>query len=215
MSPPEPSTITAIEPQVKRRDRISIFVDREWVLGTHAEVAAAAGLRVGQPVTVPELQELARAEERKCAQESALNLLGYRARSRAELQRRLEQKGFEAPVVEEALAALTRGGWIDDAEFSQSWVRSRTGSRPMGRSRIAAELRQKGVQRETIDQALEGVNRDVELELALKVGRTKVEQMRGVDPQVARRKLGALLMRRGFGWEVCARVLDIVLQADG
>jgi regulatory protein len=144
-----------------------------------------------------------------------LNLLGYRARSRAELQRRLEQKGYELQVIEDALAVLARGGLIDDAEFSQSWVRTRTGSRPMGRSRIAAELRQKGVQRDTIDEALEGLDSDVELELALKVGRTKVEQMRGVDPQVARRKLGALLMRRGFGWDVCARVLNIVLQADG
>jgi regulatory protein len=208
---PERSTITAIEPQVKDPDRVSIFVDGEFVLGTHSEVAAAAGLRVGQAISVPQLQKLARDEEARRARESALSLLGYRARSRNELQRRLQRKGYDPELVEETLDGLARSGLINDAEFSQSWVRARTGSRPMGPNRIAAELRQKGVDRELIDQALEAVDPDMELDLALEVGRRKVEQLQGEDVRTARRKLAASLMRRGFSWDVCARVLDIVL----
>lgn len=213
MPGPESSTITAIEPQVKRPERVSVFVDGEFALGVHAEVAAAAGLRVGQAVDVAELQALAQSEELRRARESALQFLGYRARSRAEIERKLRRKGFEPDVVQAALAGLTRGGLINDAEFSQSWVRARTGSRPYGPGRIAAELRQKGVDREVIDEALAPVDRDVELDLALAVGRRKVEQLRGEDPPAARRKLGSMLARRGFSWEVCARVLDILLRS--
>jgi regulatory protein len=180
----------------------------------HAEVAAAAGLKVGQRVTVPDLQELARAEELRRVRESALAFLGYRARSRVELRRRLTRKGYDPALIEEALDALARSGLVNDAEFSQSWVRARTGSRPIGPNRIAAELRQKGVERELIDQALEVVDPDVELDLALTVGRQKVEQVRGEDPRAARRKLASALMSRGFSWEVVARVVDILLQAD-
>jgi regulatory protein len=169
---------------------------------------------VGDCVSVPDLQALARKEELRRVRDSALLLLGYRARSRAELRRRLERKGYDPDLVEEALAALGRNGLVNDAEFSQSWVRARTGSRPMGRNRIAAELRQKGVERETIEQALEPLDPGVEADLALAVGRQKVEQLRGEDLRTARRKLGAALMRRGFSWEIVAGVLDRLLRVD-
>ena len=213
MPDPECSSITAIEPQVKRPDRVSVYIDGEFALGMHAEVAAAEGLRVGQTVNVNELQALARAEELRRARDSALHFLGYRDRSRQEVRRRLAQKGYDPELVEETLQALDRSGLVNDAEFSRSWVRARTGSRPMGRSRIAAELRQKGVERELIDEALAPVDPEAELGLALAVGRRKVEQLRREDIRTARQKLGAALMRRGFSWEVSSKALDILLRA--
>lgn len=216
MSLPERSTITAIETQVHNRHRVSVFVDGEWTLGVHAEVAAAAGICVGMPVRVTDLQALARDEELRWVRESALKFLGYRARSRMEIKQRLERHGYDPALIDEALAALGRSGLIDDAEFSRSWVSARTasGSRPMGPNRLKAELRQKGIERDLVDQAMEPLDAETELGLALKVGRQKVEQLHREDPHTARRKLTAALMRRGFGWEVCSKVLNIVLNPD-
>jgi regulatory protein len=214
MPPSESSTITAIEPQAKRPERVSIYIDGEFAMGMHAEVAAVAHLAVGQKASVSDLESLGRAEELRRVRESALKALGYRARSRAELQFRLSRKGYDAELIEEALQSLGRSGLVDDAEFSRSWVSARTGGKPMGPHRIAAELRQKGVARELIEQALEPVDPETELGLALEVGRRKVEPMRCEDPRVARRKLGAALMRRGFSRGVCARVLDILLRDE-
>lgn len=214
MSRPECSSITAIEPQVRHRDRVNVYVDGEWVAGVHAEVAAAAGLRPGQAITAEELLALVRAEELRRVRDSALRFLGYRARSRAEVRRRLLEKGFDEGLIDETVSALERSGLINDAEFSQSRVRARTGSRPLGPIRIAAELRQKGVERELIDEALEAVDPETEMDLALAVGRRKIEQLRGEDLRTARRKLGAALMRRGFSSEVCVKVLDKLLRDD-
>jgi regulatory protein len=214
MADPESSSITAIEPQVKRPDRVSVFVNGEFALGMHLEVAAAAGLRVGQTVNVEKLQELARAEELRRVRDSALYFLGYRDRSRLEVRRRLTQKGYEPELIEETLQALARSGLINDAEFSRSWVRARTGSRPMGPNRIAAELRQKGIERELIEEALAPVDPETELGLALAAGRRKVDQLREEDPRMARQKLGAALMRRGFSWDICSKALDILLRAE-
>ncbi|MGV3722548.1 MAG: regulatory protein RecX [Actinomycetota bacterium] len=214
MTQPECSTITAIEPQARNRDRFNVYVDGEWVAGVHAEVVVASGLRVGQVISTDRLQALSHAEETRKARESAYRLLGYRARSRSELRQRLLQKGYEGGVVEEALAAVDRSGLINDAEFSASWVRARTGSKPHGRTRIAAELRQKGVARDVIDEALKAVDPDTEMDLALAVGRRKMEQLRDEDPHSARRKLGSLLLRRGFGGDICVKVLDILLRSE-
>jgi regulatory protein len=81
----------------------------------------------------------------------------------------------------------------------------------MGPRRIAWELRQKGVDAETIRGAVERIDPETELGLALQVGRQKAESVRGEPMPLARRKLAAALQRRGFSWEVTARVLDTLL----
>jgi regulatory protein len=211
MDQPETLVITAIERQARNPDRVSIFADGEWVLGVHVEVLASTGLQVGQALELRELQAAARAEELRHVRESALRFLGYRSRSRRELQTRLERKGYAPELVQEVLEALQRSGLIDDAEFSRAWVAARQGSRPMGRNRLAVELRQKGVDRELVESALQDVDPDTELARAMLVGRQKAAQVRGEDPRSARRKLAAALMRRGYGWEISSQVIDVVL----
>ena len=58
------------------------------------------------------------------------------------------------------------------------------------------ELRQKGVERAVIDQALEFLDPAMELELALQAGRKKLNSLRGEEPAAARKKLAAALSRR-------------------
>jgi regulatory protein len=203
--------VTAIEPQ-RHAGRVSIFLDGEFALGMHEEVAAALGLQTGQELDPEDLQAMVRAETRRRAKESALRLLGFRARSREELRRRLDRKGYESVVIDEVLEELSHSKLLDDSEFTRAWVEARTTGRPMGRQRIAWELRQKGVDPETIGEALaERASPDAELGLALTVGRQTVERVRGLERQAARRKLAAALQRRGFSWSVTSVVLERLL----
>jgi regulatory protein len=205
------SKITAIEPQ-RRAGRVSIFLDGEFALGVHEEVAAALGLQPGQTMGPEELQAMVRAETHRRAKETALRLLGFRARSREELRRRLDRKGYEQIVIDEVLEELSSAKLLDDTQFTRAWVEARTTGRPMGQQRIAWELRQKGVDPETIGEALaERSSPDAELGLALTVGRQTVERVRGLERQSARRKLAAVLQRRGFSWSVISVVLERLL----
>jgi len=106
---------------------------------------------------------------------------------------------------------LARNGLIDDCQFTEAWVRARSTGRAMGPRRIAWELRQKGVDSEVVREAVERIDPETELGMALSVGRQKAESVRGEPMQVARRKIAAALQRRGFSWEVTTRVLDILL----
>lgn len=211
MPPGEQSRITAIEPQQRQPGRVSIFVDGAFVLGVEGAVAVSLGLAVGQPIGEGRLLAVARAEELRQAVDLALQFLGYRARSREEVRRRLARKGYEEEVIDLVIDRLSQGGLIDDSQFTEAWVRARTTGRAMGPRRIAWELRRKGVDAETIRGAVERIDEAAELGLALMVGRQKAESMRGEPMQVARRKIAAALQRRGFSWEVTARVLEIVL----
>lgn len=211
MPPGEQSRITGIEPQQRRPARVSIFVDGVFTLGVDGAVARSLGLAVGQPVDEARLREMAEREEARRATELALQFLGYRARSREEVRRRLARKGFEEEIIAEVIDRLAGSGLIDDTQFTEAWVRAHSSSRPAGPRRLSWELRRKGVDAEIIRAALGRIDAETELDLALKVGRQKAESVRGEPLPVARRKVAAALQRRGFSWEVTSRVLATVL----
>jgi regulatory protein len=214
MAAGELSRVTAIEPQKGRAGRVSVFVDGEFAVGLREDVAAALGLRVGQAITEEELQSAAAAETRKRALDSALRLLGYRGRSRVEMRQRLLRKGYEEAIVDEAVQWLEEHGLLDDAQFSQAWVEARSQAQPMGRGRLAWELRSKGVERETVSEALEPRDDETELRLALQVGQQKIERARDKDPAIVRNQVAAALQRRGFSWSVTRRVLAQLLETE-
>ncbi len=210
-------TISALEPQ-KRKGRLNVFVDGQFILGVGENVAADLGLRVGREMTPEKLRETAGAEEVHKAMEAALGLLDVRARATREIKTRLALKGYEEDVIQKVLAKLVRMELLDDAQFAAQWVQAKTrveGSRPMGRRRLSQELFQKGVSKEEVTEALEKVTDDAELELARAAARKKVRAVPS-NPDALRaeqQKMIGFLQRRGFGWQVVKQVTREVLPA--
>lgn len=210
---PRLSVITAIEAQKRRGTRRSIFVDGEFLIGVHEEVVIQLGLSVGQSFDRERLVELVKAETARKARESALRLISYRDRSISEVRKRLIGSDFPEEAVEEVIDQLARAGLLDDEKFSRDWVRSRTASKPMGKTRLAWELRSKGVQAEKVDDALATIDDEAELELARSVAQDKLRKMDREDP-TTRTRLGSFLARRGFSWDVISRAVDDALPGE-
>lgn len=200
------SRITAIEPQKRRGNRRSIFVDGEFAVGAHEEIVVSLGLAVGQSFDSDRLAELVRAETVRKARESALRLISYRDRTKSEIRKRLIGSDFPEDVVDEVEERLVKAGLLDDEKFSRDWVKARSATKPMGKTRLAWELRSKGVEPSEVEEALEGIDRDTEYQLALETGRKKIQKLGLIDPAVKIR-LSSFLARRGFGWDVIAKVI--------
>ena len=149
-----------------------------------------------------------RAELLSKARERALRLLEYRARSRAELARRLRQAGFAEDIIEEVLERLSDIGFVDDARFSQSWVESRSVGRGIGKARIKWELRQKGVEADLVEEALSEIDEETEYKSAVLAARAKWEKDHSPDAGAKRRRLASYLQRQGFVWDVIKRVIN-------
>lgn len=200
--------ITAIEVQEKKRNRRSIFMDGKFVMGVDEDVVADLGLHVGQQLAEEELQKIVHAELVSKAKQKALNLLGYRSRSRAEIAKRLSRAGYAEEVVEEVLSRLEDLGLIDDARFSASWVNSRVAGKGLGKARIRWELRQKGVADEVAEEALSAVDADAEYRLAADAARRRWGKDKDTDERAKRRRVASFLRRRGFEWQVIREVLS-------
>jgi regulatory protein len=147
--------------------------------------------------------DLARvAGERPVAMGRALNLLGYRARSEAELRERLRRYGYAEETIELVVLRLRELGYLDDAEFAR--LKAHQQARKYGPRRVSVELRKSGVKedlaREVVQEEFAGRSEAEEARAAA----ARRYNGRGSDAE-ARRVYG-FLVRRGYSAEVCAQV---------
>lgn len=142
----------------------------------------------------------------------ALNQLNHSARSRAELAEAMARKDVPAPVAERVLDRFEEVGLIDDAEYAAMLVRTRQAERGLARRALAVELKRKGIDGETATHALDAVEPDEEEAAARRVVEKRLRSMRGLEPDVKRRRLAAMLARKGHPAGVSFRVIDEALR---
>ena len=86
-----------------------------------------------------------------------------------------------------------------------------------GRTRLAAELHRKGIDRETAAGALDAIGEDDEFRRAMEAAeaRWSREDNRGLDLPArlkAKNRISGFLLRRGFSWQTIKKVLDVMLE---
>lgn len=207
-------TITALEPQKRQRDRVSVFLDGEFAFGL-PEVEAAR-LQVGQTLSDEAIAELRAVDALARAFDRAVRLLARRPYSAAEIRRALASKEIAPGVIDEALARLEALGYVDDYAFAQYWVENRERFRPRGARALRYELRQKGIADAIIQQALDGLD---SAESAYAAAREHVRRLHGLDRRTFRTRLSGFLTRRGFEYGTVREVVDRLIheldEADG
>src|SRR5918998_821030 len=88
----------------------------------------------------------------------AVKLLAAKPRSVAELRERLLEKEWtDEAAADYPLAKLTEYGYLDDEQFALTFAQSRVRQKPVGRQRLARDLKNKKLDPETAEQALEKV----------------------------------------------------------
>ena len=159
----------------------------------------AAWLHVGQVLGEERIERLRQEDALESAFQRSLLILSYRPRSESEIQRKLTEAGFDEAVQQAVLARLRDGGLVGDEQFAQTWVENRQTFRPRSKRMLAAELRQKGVGDEAIEQALEGSVDDETS--AYETAARYARKMASADWETFRKRLSGYLGRKGFSYE--------------
>lgn len=198
-------TVTDLRSSGSDGDRIVVEVDGRREGELPAARAERMGLRGGEVLTEGELDELRAAVHRQGAVDEALEYLSYRPRSEAEIERKLRGKDFSEDAVRHAVERCRELGYVDDLAFARSHVRDRIRLKPRGVRRLRDELREKGIDEETADEAIEAAFREAgvtERDLLERAAAKKWESLEGTDPVRERRRFRSYLSRRGFPWEL-------------
>ena len=149
----------------------------------------------------------------EAAREAALRLIERTRRTRSDLTRRLRDKGFSESDVEQTLDRLAAVGLVDDAEYARAFLAGRWGRRAAGWRRLEQDLRQRGVLPADIAAGrarLEAERGETdEVAMARRVLEQTARRYAALDSYERRRKLWALLTRRGFSTDVIREALGM------
>jgi len=146
------------------------------------------------------------------AQDYTLKLLGYRERSRQEIQVRMERKGFQREVIEKVLRYLESQKYLDDRRFAELWTQGRLKKR-YGKGRVILELREKGVNQEIIDEVVKKAYSSVdEIGMALDLVKRKRYNLEWAEDQRVARRVWEFLRRRGFSFSIIREVMSRILK---
>ena len=140
---------------------------------------------------------------------AALKLLAARPRSEVQLRQRLDEKEIASPgAIEQCIARLKELGLIDDRRFAENYARSRLAAKAVGRSRLAAQLAAKRVNRNAIADALDQIFKESREEELIDRAIRRHTKLRGVPgDRVGARKLFQHLARLGFEFDLIRRKL--------
>lgn len=202
--------ITAIEPQKRHPDRVSVFIEGQFFVGLPRHLATQMGLHLGEEIDDQKAQRLLHSSQVEKAKEIAYRYLAFRSRSEKEVSDHLSRKGFSSEEIQEVIEHLRHQQWLDDVQFAQSWIRYRQKVSPRGQSALRWELRKKGVEEEIIEQSLENFSAGEELASAQKMALKKWQQYQKLPLPEAQQKLVRYLQQRGFSGDVIQQTLQFL-----
>ncbi|MNO34460.1 Regulatory protein RecX [compost metagenome] len=185
-----------------------------YSLEVHEDVMIKYRMLKGTVFSKIELTEIVLADERQRGYGDALQYLSRKPRTGFEISMRLKEKGWSEETIAYVMDRLTGEGLVNDALYAQEWAGQRVKNRGKGKLWVRQELRQKGVSKPLIEEALGEVSEEDEYDSAMQLGAKKWKTTSG-EYLDKKRKVGSFLMRRGFSGGLVSRVLRELASKDG
>ncbi|MCU1434554.1 MAG: RecX family transcriptional regulator [Pseudarthrobacter sp.] len=146
-----------------------------------------------------------------------LRQLTSSAKSRLQLARKLAERNIPEDVAEAVLDRFQEVRLIDDADFADMWVRSRSQSRKLAKGALRRELSDKGIDADTAAAALEQLSDADEEAAARLLVERKLRPGTDLSDRTERdkttRRLASMLARKGYQPAQAFRVVGEVLDA--
>ena len=147
------------------------------------------------------------ADPEAVARTIALRQLALAPRTRAQLAEAMARRGVPDDVAERVLDRFTDVQLVDDEEFARQWVATRHAGRGLARRALSHELRLRGVDDDTLQEAVGAIGDDDELEAARGLVRRRWPAVRTDEPARRTRRLAAMLARKGYGAGIAFRAI--------
>jgi regulatory protein len=155
------------------------------------------------------------ADPESVARAICLRLLTMAPKTRAQLAEALRKRDVPDEAAEAVLSRFSELGLINDEAFAAAWVDSRHHGRGLAKRALAAELRHRGVDNDTVKEAVERLDSDQEAETARRLVDRKLSATRSLDSQTRTRRLAGMLARKGYSSGLAFRVIREALEQEG
>lgn len=142
------------------------------------------------------------------AVQAALKLLSMRARSRRELARLLERRGFSRDDVTDAVAHLAELGYLDDRALAAARAQTLLAGR-FGERAVLTRLTAAGISREDAEAALLTLTAEQGFDLRASAQRLLLARKVDLGDERGRARAARLLATRGFSSDLIAALTGV------
>jgi regulatory protein len=154
------------------------------------------------------------ADPESVARAIVLRRLTMAPKTRAQLADDLRSRDVPDDVAERVLDRFSAVGLVDDEAFAQAWVSSRHTSRGLARRALSHELRHRGVDDETVAEAVDAISPDDEWAAARDLVARRLPASRGLPRETRMRRLAGMLARKGYSGGLAMAVVRDALAAE-
>lgn len=182
--------ITALSRQRRDNHRVNVFIDGKYRLSLNESQIIDMKIKSGLEIDEDFIIKLEKESDFGKIYYRALNYCLIRPRSSKELKQYLTKNRTAPELIERIINKMTEKGYQDDTVFSKYWVDNRMLKKGISQRKLAYELKQKGIEKDIIQQALENSERNDDQEIEKLILKKKSKY----PPD----KLLAYMVRQGF-----------------
>lgn len=221
--------ISKIERQKKDKQRYSLFVDDQFLLGIDEAVLIHFSLHKGQEVSEELLAEIREAEYHQKVYSKAIHYISYGLRTIKEMRDYLakipalneeelrsetgkegsgEVATIDDSLISDIIERLLGQQYLNDLVYGQSYVRTSALINRKGPSTIYQELIRKGLTEQEILQALEEYPTDQQIENIQHLAQKYIRTKKNVPFKMLKNKLFEHLLIKGFDSDLIKQEMD-------
>lgn len=195
-----PGKISSISVQKNNKERYSIFVDDEFLIGVSEQTLLEFKLSKGLVLSHALLRKIQRREGRFKVKSYFMKLLGRRDHARKELFTKAIRKDYPKEVIINVLDELQEKEYVDESRFAEKFASDKGKLSKWGPAKIKAHLFKKGISKSVAERSIQKAFADEDLKetfLSLVLKR-KRRFLREEDPYKRKKKIFDHLARKGY-----------------
>ncbi len=151
----------------------------------------------------------------RSALNKAVSILALRPCSIKEIEDRLLRFHYLSDTIDLVIYKLKKEGFLNDQEFAKQWTESRMNQGKYGRTRIAYELRRKGLSENTVDEVMNETDPEQEFCSAYRLAEKSLKSVSSCDDILKqKRRIYGMLARRGFETDIIHQVIDQIFSDE-
>lgn len=198
--------VTKIEELDKKR--IRVYIDEEFAFVLYKGELRIYNIEIGNALSSELYEEIITKVLPKRAKLRCMNLLKSKAYTEKQLKDKLKNGEYPEDIIAEALEYVKSYGYVNDRAYAEDFIEYNKGNK--SRKRMEQDLLRKGIAKDIIsgifEQMKEEGNGPEEFNMAVQLLRKKNYDVNTATFE-EKRKLAALLYRKGFESDTIRRVL--------
>lgn len=177
-------------------------MDDEYAGSLNMEEMALNDIKTGKDFDIEKFQEILARDNQKYAFNLALKYISIKRRTVSETKKYLLTKEIDTDVADTAVKKILDYGYLNDLEYAKDFVIYQINAAKYGRIVIIHKLKAKGIDEETIEEAMKIFDENIERGIAMGAYDKVRKKYRSLPGSKQRAKTYRALMSKGFSYDI-------------